>query len=168
MARFSSSRRRAVRGETMNLYPAETSLGWRIVRQVTAMEAAEKVALGHWSWVWYETGELAGAQMLASFKTDFDLPSNDRTAATITLVEVRMNAGEMGRSHTLGMPEYRRVSRHAKYDDKRILEPEDKIERAIFKIKMWPLLRNIEPGLRVQVREITDENEFTQLECEGA
>lgn len=154
-----------MRGETLNVYPAETALGWRVVRQIGFGDAAQKVTLGHARWIHYESGDLAGIQMLASFALDYELPAGSPTPATITVMESRMNAGEFGRSHTAGMTEPERLSRHARYDDKAILEPEDKIERAIAKVRIWPLLRNREPGLAVRVvKDAPRENAFPRLD----
>lgn len=139
----SSAERRLARGDVANLYAKGTLVGCRILRQVPMATALEKVALGKWRRVFYEDGSLAGFQPYAepqpakSHSTAAGV-SLDGSAPTITLTEVRMNAGEFGKSHTQGMPEWKRLKRHAKYDEKKILAPEDAIERAIAKVKLWP------------------------------
>jgi hypothetical protein len=137
----SRSERRASTGAILNLYPPETTLGWRIIGHTTVARAAEKVARGHWREVLYEDGSLAGFQILATFKTEDELPTNGYSPCTITESESDLNAGtkfEHGKSQTAGRPEWKRISRHARYDDKKILAPEDAIERAVEKVRRWP------------------------------
>ncbi len=133
--------RRESMGATLNLYPPDTSQGWRIIGNTTVARAADKVARGLWAEVNYEDGSLAGYQILAAFKTDLELPTNGISPCTITESESDMNAGtkfKRGKSQTLGRPEWKRISRHAKYDDRKILEPEDAIEKAVMKVRQWP------------------------------
>jgi hypothetical protein len=139
----SRSDRRASSGELANLYAKGTLVGCRVVRQVPITLALEKVALGVWRRVFYEDGAEAGFQPYAQPPTErprTPMPgvSLDGSPPTITLTEVQMNAGLFGRSRTMGMPEWKRLKRHAKYDEKKILAPEDEIERAIEKVKLWP------------------------------
>jgi hypothetical protein len=136
----SRSERRASSATLVNLYSTNTVLGWRVIDQVPIELALEKVALCKWRRVFYADGEAAGFQPLTetparSVKVPFSL---DGSPATITLAEVKMNAGLYGRSHTRGMPEFKRLTRHAKYDEKKILPPEDPIERAQEKVRLWP------------------------------
>jgi hypothetical protein len=134
----SRSERRTTGGALFNLFAAETTLGWRVIDQVAGSLAAQKVASGKWREVFYEDGSFAGYQVTAAATSGKKVPSRDGSPPTITLTEVQMNAGLYGRSRTLGLPEWKRKRRHAKYDDRKILAPEDAIERAITKVKLWP------------------------------
>lgn len=136
----SRSERRAASAVLFNLYSSNTVLGWRVIDQVPMELAVVKVALKKWQRIFYADGELAGFQPLTEAsappaKVAFSL---DGSPATITLTEVKMNAGLYGRSHTSGMPEWKRIGRHAKYDEKKILPPEDRIEQAREKVRSWP------------------------------
>lgn len=126
--------RRAEFGERcINLYPPDTALGWRVIRQVTPAEATKKVASGQWREVFDEHGNFWGYQVLANFKTDSDLPSG-ASSTSITARECELNAGLGGRSRTMGMIEADRISRrHPKMG--KALPPEDAVERAIAKVK---------------------------------
>jgi hypothetical protein len=134
----SSSQRRGERGE-FYLFPADVTLGWRVIRMVSGAMGEEKLARGEWRDVYDEKGNHIGYQLLDTFHRDRSVFSSSyRCSVTITLTEVLMNAGLFGRSRTKGMPEQKRLARHAKDDDQKILPPEDAIERAIVKVKLWP------------------------------
>lgn len=105
---------------------------------VTAQAASEKLASGKWCAVSDAHGNFAGCQMFNPVKNEQDLPS--RTSSTsISVSEMNMNAGLCGRSHTMGMPEWKRLSRHMPLDHPfcagKALPPEDTIERAIEKVR---------------------------------
>jgi hypothetical protein len=134
----SRSERRVTRGALFNLYAADTTLGWRVIDQIPGAIAAQKVASGKWREVFFEDGSFAGYQVISATTSGKKIPSRGGSPPTITLSEVQMNAGLYGRSRTLGMPEWKRKLRHAKYDEDKILAPEDAIERAIVKVKLWP------------------------------
>lgn len=142
----SSAVRRAERGLTINLFSANTHLGWKVIRHVPVELAIGQLAQRKWREIWYEADadgkrELAGVQPLPpaeKTKTLHQVLAERLVAVTITLPEVQRNAGLYGRSHTLGMPEWKRLTRHARHDTKRILAPEDAIERAIEKVRLWP------------------------------
>jgi hypothetical protein len=132
----SSSQRRAEKGDRcINVYPPDTSLGWRVIRQVTPAKAAENLAAGRWREVYDEHGNFWGCQLLLSFKTDQDMQSG-ASSPSITVSECELNAGLRGSSHTAGLPEEKRISRHSQTG--KALPPEDAIERAIEKVKQWP------------------------------
>ena len=143
-----SSRRE--RCGAINVYAAETVLGWRIIDQVGADIAAQQVGLRRWREVFYEDGTLAGVQPLkpAERMALGDVLIGRLMAVTITLPELKRNAGLYGRSHTIGMPEWRRLCRHARYDEKKILPPEDLNELAIEKVRLWPY-----PASRIGTQE---------------
>lgn len=129
----------------VNLFSANTALGWKVIRQVSVEFAIEKVALKKWREIWYESvdggeRELAGVQPLAPEpkKTLRQVLIERLVAVTITFAEVQRNAGLYGRSHTIGMSEWQRLRRHARFDEKKILAPEDATERAIEKVRLWP------------------------------
>jgi predicted alpha/beta hydrolase len=132
--------RRAESGLVVDLFCTDTTLGWRVKCRVPVETALEKVALKKWREIWYETGELAGVQPLApeQKKTLHQILIERLVAVTITFSEVQRNAGLYGRSHTLGMSEWKRLKRHARFDESKILAPEDATERAIEKVRLWP------------------------------
>jgi len=78
-----------------------------------------------------------GYQLISNFKTDNDLPSGV-SSTSITVTECVLNAGLGGYSRTLGMGEEERISRKSR--EGKQLPPEDAIERAIEKVKEWPLM----------------------------
>lgn len=127
----------------VNLFSANTTFGWRVVRRVPVERACEQLALKKWREIWSEEvngkREFLGVQPLSPEKSwNRPIPALAGSPPTITLTEMRMNAGLFGRSRTMGMPEWKRLKRQAKYDEKKILAPEDAIERAIEKVKLWP------------------------------
>ncbi len=138
----SRSERRSSSGALFNLYAANATLGWRVIDQVTGTLAAQKVAAGKWREVLFEDESFAGYQVVSATTSGKKVPSREGSPPTITLAEVQMNAGLYGRSRTLGMPEWKRSLRRAKYDKDKILAPEDAIERAIEKVKLWPFPAN--------------------------
>ena len=134
MGKPNAAQRRAHAGE-IRVYPAETSLGWRVIRHVSAQEAGEKLASGEWREVLDEQGNFWGCQVLATFSKDQDLPSG-ASSSSITVNECFLNAGLGGRSRTAGMPEEKRISRRSA--EGKALPPEDAIERAREKVRQWP------------------------------
>lgn len=126
-----------------DLYPPTTTLGWRVIKLVTAAEAQGALEQGLWREVYDEQGNLAGYQIKANFQTDDDLPSGWSSCA-ISENEMDLNAGaafKHGRSKTAGMPEDLRVARrhiHGKKATGKALPPEDAVERALAKVKLWP------------------------------
>lgn len=125
----------------VNVFSANAALGWRVISRVRVEVALERVLLKQWREVVFETGELAGVQpvkLQVQVKTAAQVVAETLRAVTITLDEMKRNAGLYGRSRTLGMPEWRRLCRHARFDKARILPPEDATERAIEKVRLWP------------------------------
>jgi hypothetical protein len=132
---------------------APGEMSGRVIRFINARQAAVNVASGKWREVFYEDDLMpAGYQPLeappvrseTSRATGKGALIDMSKAATITLTEVRMNAGEMGRSHTAGMTEWkreRRVRRAAEY--RKIVALEDAIERAQEKVRLWPYPANV-------------------------
>jgi len=132
----SRTQRRAEKGERcVSVYPPDTSLGWRVIYHVSKPQAAAKLASGEWREVYDEHGNFMGCQVLATFKQDEELPSG-ASSSSITVSECELNAGLGGRSHTVGMPEDRRISRRNQVG--RALPPEDAVERAQAKVNQWP------------------------------
>ena len=107
-----------------------------MVREVQQMDANLRVAEGRWRPVYYEDGMLAGFQSIPV--KEQVTPRLQAVPATITLKELERNAGLHGRSRTLGMPEWKRQQRSARFDADKILDPEDAIERAVEKVRQWP------------------------------
>jgi hypothetical protein len=122
---------------SLNLYPADVTLGWRVIRRVSQARGERKLALGEWREVHDEYGNLQGYQVLATFKTDLDLPSG-ASSTSITVSECELNAGLRGKSRTYGLDEDERLSRRNQQTGK-ALPPEDAIERARAKVREWPL-----------------------------
>jgi hypothetical protein len=152
MGGLSRSQGRTACGNTYKLF-APGEMSGRVIRFVNARQAAVNVATGKWREVFYEDDLMpAGYQPLeAPEPKPISKAITGRTAvidmalaATITLNELRMNSGEMGRSHTAGMAEWkreRRVRRAQEY--RRIVALEDAIERAQEKVRLWPYPANV-------------------------
>lgn len=136
----SRSQRRAVAGLMVDLFDENTSLGWRVKYRVSAELALEKIALKQWREIWLTNGELAGVQALRpeQKKTLNQVLVAELLATTITLNELLRNAQCYGRSRTMGMPEWKRLQRHARFNASVILAPEDATEKAIKKVRQWP------------------------------
>ncbi len=131
MGKSRADRRRSSGKATYRLFAPETVLGWRVVRWVPESLGEQKVAQGEWRRVYDEQGNHVGYQMLAGTQYDHGpFPDSYRSSVIISPAEMRMIAGEYGRSRTLGMSEQQRLLRHARYDKSKILPPEDAIERA--------------------------------------
>ncbi len=78
------------------------------------------------------TGNHVGYQVLANLTKDEDLPSG-ASSSSITASECELNCGK---SRTVGLPEDKRISRRTRMG--RALPPEDAVERAQAKVRMWP------------------------------
>lgn len=132
-----SDRRRAIAVDRcIDVYSADTSLGWRIVRQVTALYAFHRVVEGKWRELFDSIGNFYGVQVVPAVKTDQELPSGS-SAATITFRDNMLYAGCGGRSRTIGRSEDFRITRYSQVSCK-ALPPEDRIERVIAKVQQWP------------------------------
>lgn len=148
---MSRSQGRAACGTLHRLYADDMS--GRTVKFVTAQLATVRVAQGKWREVFYEDDmSFAGYQAVAP-KAPKPAPGMTGAkaavqmskAATITLTETRMVAGEFGRSATAGMPEWKRErrAREAREVYRKIVALEDAIERAQEKVKLWPYPANL-------------------------
>jgi hypothetical protein len=121
-----------------DLYPPTTTLGWRVIKLVTAAEVKDALDRGLWREVYDEHGDLAGYQIKTNFQTDDDLPSGWSSCA-ISENEMDLVAGtkfSKGRSRTQGLPEAKKMAR--KDQNGKALAPEDAVERAVAKVKAWP------------------------------
>jgi hypothetical protein len=136
MGKPTASQRRA-RGAALHLYAAETTLGWRVVRNTTETEAAEKLAKRKWREVYDEQGTRIGYQIMADKRSDLELLSRP-TACSITVRVCELNAGLGGRSRTLGKTEDWKLGRPAAPNG-HIPVPEDAVELAIQKVEQWPI-----------------------------
>lgn len=144
----SRSERRAALGLVVDVFSPNTNLGWKVIRQVPVSYALQQIAQKQWREIWYEHGELAGVQPLkpvasTATKTLHQVLTEALIGVTITRQELERNAGLYGRSHTIGMSEWKRLRRHARFDERKILPPEDATERAIEKVKQWPFPANV-------------------------
>ena len=137
-----------VRGANRSLlYPANTTLGWRVIRTISRHEGEAAVDAGTMRRVFDEiSGALIGYQLAAEpvRKVDEDLPGLHSSAA-ISVREMEIVAGTAfrgGQSRTAGMPEELRQLRAAKTSPRtgRRLTTEDAVERATAKVVNWPLV----------------------------
>jgi hypothetical protein len=122
------------------LFPANTTLGWRVIRMVTMEQALKHEAKGKWRRVYdANTNALIGFQLIAAeaSRVDRDLPSMP-SSASITgpsrkdtpqkVSEMEINA-DWVKSRTAGLPEDLRLEMHL---------PEDRVERVQQKVAVWP------------------------------
>jgi hypothetical protein len=150
-----AAQRRAISGEFVNLYEKGTLVGARVLRRVPLAQALEKETQRRWRRVAFDNGELAGFQPYAErsaarSRTSGSAGTLEDSQSMISSAEAQMNAGVYGASRTCGMPEWKKERRQrvAKEKYHRIVEPEDAIERAVEKVRIWPELRGVEPGLK--------------------
>jgi hypothetical protein len=120
----------------IDVYSADTSLGWRVVRQVTALYAFQRVVEGKWRELFDSIGNFYGVQVVPAAKTDQELPSGT-SATTITARDAQLFAGLGGKSQTIGRSEDFRLTRSSRVTCK-ALPPEDHIERVMAKVAQWP------------------------------
>jgi len=132
-----ASQRRALVGQLANLYQKGTLVGARVIRRVPLTLALEKVARRKWRTVTFENGDLAGFQPYtepeASKRAAVKVGVLGGSPAAITPKESLMSAGVFGPSREAG----------------------DAIECAIEKVRIWPELQGIEPGLKPLIVEGT-------------
>ena len=123
------------------LYPAETILGWRVIRMVTGARGEEMLARGEWRDVYDENGRHIGYQILSGTSCEREVfTSSYSCSVTITISEIIKNAGvcfPRGKSLTAGLPEEKRITR-TRPDDGKKLPPEDAVELAQAKVALWP------------------------------
>jgi hypothetical protein len=115
-----------------DLYPPVTTLGWQVIRKVTAAEANDKLASGLWHEVFDQDGNFAGYQIKTSTQVNFAHESS----RSISKNELELNAGahmKDGQSRTMTLSEEKKLARIVK-----ALPAEDAIERAIRKVQSWP------------------------------
>lgn len=150
----SNSELRRLKGLTVNFFAANIALGYRVVRQVDAALAMEKLALKKWRDVWHVDGSFLGVMPAkpAEHKTLNQVLIERLIAVTITNGELRRNAGLYGRSRTAGLTEWQRARRRkwrkgvpledggegVWYRTDEIADPEDATERAVEKVRQWP------------------------------
>jgi hypothetical protein len=127
------------RKQGMMLFSPEGEGTCRAIRRVGMEECLEKEALGFWERVYDRyTGELMGFRMKARKEVDDSALKSQPTPAAIAPAEMELNAfAQAGftdaRSHTARLKEADRLSR-----EKSGREPEDKIERTLAKVIVWP------------------------------
>ena len=111
------------------LFPANTTLGWRVIRMVTVEQGEMHEARANWRRVYDSiTGELIGFQLIApeASRYDKDLPSMP-SSASISKSEMQINAEST--SLTAGLAEDMRLE---------LKVPEDHTERVQAKVRVWP------------------------------
>lgn len=121
---------------SIDVFAADTSLGWRIVRQVSAMYAYQKVTEGKWVEIFDDIGNFYGVKIVAAVKSDQELLSGT-SATTVTARDAMLYAGLGGASQTIGRSEDYRITRYSRVTCK-ALPPEDRIERVMAKVAQWP------------------------------
>jgi hypothetical protein len=137
MGKIPRNERRAIMlDRCVDVYAADTSLGWRIVRKVSAILAYNKVVEGKWVEIFDDIGNFYGVKVVASVTSDQELPSGT-SATTITARDAMLQAGLGGRSQTIGRSEDYRITRYSRVTCK-ALPPEDRIERVMAKVAQWP------------------------------
>lgn len=121
------------------LFPAETSLGWRVIKRVPLALGLRKEAQGKWRRVLDETTRsLIGFQIISTSveRGDRDVPSIHSSAA-ISRAEMEINAMSQvfadARSRTAGMSEDHRKEREAIGG-----LAEDRAERVQCKVIVYP------------------------------
>jgi hypothetical protein len=147
MAGTTRAQRRAHKGD-IDVFPAETSLGWRVIRQASQDEAQKKLATGEWREVQDEAGNFIGCQVLANFKKDEDLPSG-ASSTSISPRECLLNAAGLRESRTANLPEERKISRKSRFG--KALPPEDAIERAVAKVREFGAHRLVAAPLVAEI-----------------
>jgi hypothetical protein len=126
-----------------NLFPAQTDDHFSVIREVRFGYAEGKVALGEWKREYDQVGNHIGYRVVPNRFGDAALVSGS-SSSSITAREMRLNAGLKGRSQTARLSEDDRISRRHPKSGK-ALPPEDAVERAREKVRIWPQVG----GLRV-------------------
>ena len=117
-----------------DLYPSNTSLGWRVVRKVTYAKGMEKCALGLWRKVYDEQHNHVGFQ-IGAYDDCSNVVGSRPTPTAIARFEMEINA--LSKSRTAHLCEDQRVSRSNRQTGK-ALPPEDRAERVQAKVRVWP------------------------------
>jgi hypothetical protein len=138
------------------LFAADTRFGWRVIRRVTFRLGEAKVTEWKWREILDPFKTHIGYQVISKIK-----PARDRRyrplPTAITAKDAKLISGLFGTSRTAGLSEDRRLTRHARYDEDKILAPEDAIERAQEKVKQWPFpASRIDSGKRNSVPAFGD------------
>jgi hypothetical protein len=128
--------------KTIKLYAAETTLGWRVVREVPLEQGLQKESAGAWRRVLDPiTHELAGFQLisgkaeridkdLSSIQSSSSISGPSRRDTPQKLSEMEINAGQ--RSSTVWLNEEEREERAAAGRP-----PEDRAERVQAKVAVY-------------------------------
>ena len=122
-----------------NLYPPDSSDRIRIVRKVSAAEAADHICNGTWK----DGEEYDGFpcfHMVANVKPDLDMASSESDVG-ISVFEMEVNAGMYGVSRTCGLSEVQRLTQ-PKDKMGHAPPPEDLIERIQAKVRVWPMVHS--------------------------
>jgi hypothetical protein len=133
-----NQRRQSAGSPTYLLFDAETALGWRVIRHVSGAQGEEMLARGAWRDVYDDLGNHIGYQMIAAaeiLRSSSD-PLPNSSASSITVGELKLNAGLGGKSRTAGMSENMRITRRD-LKTGASLPPEDAIEKAQTKVREW-------------------------------
>jgi hypothetical protein len=119
------------------LFPARTTLGWRVIRRVSFCEGETRVRTGDWRRVLDSVSrDHVGYQVCAPemSRGDYEIPSAF-SPASITAREAQINAGLMGESRTARLSEDKRAER-------RVME--DRVERVRAKVVEFGRRRLVE------------------------
>lgn len=125
-----------------DLYSADTSLGWRVIKKVSSAVGEQQVVQGKWREVYDAYDCHIGYQILAVLWQNKEQSSRP-TSCVIVQREMLLIAGrafKKGRSKTAGMTEEQRITRRdlrSKVGTGRALPPEDAVEKAQEKLKQY-------------------------------
>lgn len=125
------------RKQAWPLYSADSETTCRILKRVSDEDGRRQEALGNWERRYDTvTGEMIGWRVKVRIVDDSELKSKP-TPASIAPAEMELNAFAQvfadARSRTARMDEVQRLERA-----KNGREPEDKAERTIRKVLVWP------------------------------
>lgn len=113
--------------------------GWRVTRTIKRDVAERQVADGLMSRVHDTAGNVVGYQLAEGPNTSDRPARSGASSLSIAARESKANAGLDGSSRTKHLSEEQRINRvHPKSG--KLLEPEDAVERAEVKVKIWPEL----------------------------
>jgi hypothetical protein len=113
------------------LYAADTSKGWRVNKRISFVDGERGVDRGAFVRVYDDFDKHVGYQLTAGRIVDYDVKPQGAHGA-LSLSEMHANAGVDGRSRTIHLSEDDRLER-VRFG----LHPEDSVERAIKKVKVY-------------------------------
>lgn len=116
----------------LHVYATNTTLGWRVIRNVSFADGEKRVEEGTFRRIYDQLNVHVGYQPLVNPFGDYGIRS-EPSDTSITDAESQLNAGLEGKSQTAGLSEVDRELRIAGGKS-----PEDVLERATEKVRLWP------------------------------